>query len=87
MIYVNLDEFVTQMEANPNLCKNDKLIIDQLLDKCDKMDSSDLVPKAKIAELIEYLRNYDDGFPGSVSRARVLLRVIGMLNDIQNNIV
>lgn len=87
MIYVNLDEFVTKMEANPDLCKNDKLIINQLLDKCDKMDSSDFVPKAKITELVEYLRNYDDGFPSSISRTRVLLRVIGMLNDIQNSIV
>lgn len=87
MIYVNLDEFVTKMETNPDLCRNDKLIINQLLDKCSKMDSSDFVPKARITELLEYLRNYDDGFPGSVSRERVLLRVIGMLNDIQNNMV
>lgn len=83
MIYVNLDEFITKMEACPDLCKNDKLIINQLLEKCDKMDSSDFVPRDKITELVEYLRNYDDGFPGSVSRERVLLRVISMLNDIQ----
>lgn len=79
MIYVNLDEFVTKMEASPDLCKNDKLVINQLLDNCDRMNSDDFVPKAKITELIEYLRNYDDGFPSSISRQRVLLRVISML--------
>lgn len=86
MIYIAFEQLDEKIRTNPNLCPRDKLTLDGIITKCDYVDLDYFVPVGDIDEIIEYLQNYDDGLPTSLSREKLINNIIRMLRELNSNI-